>query len=80
MSKFNTSLLSRFRTPVALGLCCTFAAGLFIWFKLRVVTGMPRSAYAVPEQEAPKMPKPAETTKKSTEHSQTPPVAVNEGN
>lgn len=28
----------------------SLAAGLFIWFKLRVVTGMPRSAYADPDQ------------------------------
>lgn len=37
------------RSPFVLGLSCMLAAGLFIWYKLRLVTGMPRSAYAVPE-------------------------------
>jgi hypothetical protein len=40
---------SRAATGIVLSL--SLAAGLFIWFKLRVVTGMPRSAYADPEQQ-----------------------------
>lgn len=39
------------RSPFVLGLSCLLAAGLFIWFKLRLVTGMPRTAYAVPEDQ-----------------------------
>ena len=41
------------RSPFVLGLSCVLAAGLFIWFKLRLVTGMPRTAYAVPEGQKP---------------------------
>jgi hypothetical protein len=40
---------SRAATGIVLSL--SLAAGLFIWFKLRVVTGMPRSAYADPDQQ-----------------------------
>lgn len=39
------------RTGTALVCSLSLAAGLFIWFKLRVVTGMPRSAYADPDQQ-----------------------------
>ena len=45
------------RSPFVLGLSCLLAAGLFIWFKLRLVTGMPRSAYAVPEDQRPQIAK-----------------------
>ncbi len=45
------------RSPFVLGLSCVLAAGLFIWFKLRLVTGMPRSAYAVPEEQQPQISK-----------------------
>lgn len=37
------------RAATGLVLSLSLAAGLFIWFKLRVVTGMPRSAYADPD-------------------------------
>ena len=36
------------KLTLGLGLCCSLSMGLFIWYKLRVVTGMPRSAIAVP--------------------------------
>ena len=51
----NTRNWFQARPPFVLGLSCVLAAGLFIWYKLRLVTGMPRSAYAVPEvqQEKP---------------------------
>jgi hypothetical protein len=35
-------------------LCLTLA--MFIWMKLRVVTGVPRTAYAEPENKAPAPP------------------------
>ena len=35
---------------------CSFA--LLIWAKLRLVTGVPRTAYAVPEDQQPPVPKP----------------------
>lgn len=38
------------RAGAALVCSLSVAAGLFIWFKLRVVTGMPRSAYADPDE------------------------------
>lgn len=47
-----TSTNAKFsRTGTALVCSLSLAAGLFIWFKLRVVTGMPRSAYADPDQQ-----------------------------
>ena len=41
-------------------LCLTLA--MFIWMKLRVVTGVPRTAYAEPEIAVPAAPKPANAT------------------
>lgn len=49
------------RSAGALVLSLSLAAGLFIWFKLRVVTGMPRSAYAEPEQADLNVPPPKAT-------------------
>ena len=46
----GTAKSSWSRSAGALVLSLSLAMGLFIWFKLRVVTGMPRSAYAEPEQ------------------------------
>jgi hypothetical protein len=42
------------RRPLAiLGLCLALGFGTFMWLKLRVVTNVPRSAYADPEVVAP---------------------------
>jgi hypothetical protein len=48
---------------------CSFA--LLIWAKLRLVTGVPRTAYAVPEDKQPPAPKP-ELKPQVTEPSQQP--------
>jgi hypothetical protein len=40
---------SRSLRRVGLALCLVLAVGMLIWFKLRVVTGVPRQAYADPE-------------------------------
>lgn len=41
---------SKPRRPLAiLGLCLALGFGTFMWLKLRVVTNVPRSAYADPE-------------------------------
>ena len=51
--KSNCILTSfRARPQFTVSLCCVLAAGLFIWFKLRLVTGMPRTANAVPREVA----------------------------
>lgn len=51
---------SRSLRRVGLALCLVLAVGMLIWFKLRVVTGVPRQAYADPES------KQAETKKPGT--------------
>jgi uncharacterized protein HemX len=53
------------RAGAALVCSLSLAAGLFIWFKLRVVTGMPRSAYADPEQKQVNVP-PQKATEPAT--------------
>lgn len=50
---------SRTRSLLALGLI-TATAGMLIWSKLRLVSGLPRSAYAVPEQAGGEAPEPTE--------------------
>lgn len=42
---------------LSVGLACTLAMGLLIWLKLRMVSDVPRSAYADPAAQAP-MPQP----------------------
>ncbi len=62
------------RSPFVVGLSCVLAAGLFIWYKLRLVTGMPRSAYAVPEVQTEKPSSEVQANEKSPEDIATAPV------
>ena len=69
---YTSSTCKRERRSVvyALGstLCLTLA--MFIWMKLRVVTGLPRTAYAEPElsrSTPPKVPAPATVTAASSD-------------
>jgi len=65
MAAFHTTKSgNRDRRSVLYALSSTlcFTLAMFIWMKLRVVTGVPRTAYAEPEIAVPAAPKPANAT------------------
>lgn len=49
----------KYARPLTFLLCLGMLAGVLIWAKLRLVTDIPRSAYAVPEEASPEQVDPA---------------------
>ncbi len=63
MRKSNKNFVPRRTVAVAFGSMALSVFALLLWGKLKLVTGVPRTAYAVPEERLPATKKPAPSPK-----------------